>query len=104
LTSKILKSIQLSWSAFLGAARGGLFLGAVTAGTFYLVDMVLASTGMNSLNRLCMLACLGAVNVIVLPVFVRGLIASTELRSVLERAIPRSPGLLRTVMQLYVRA
>jgi lipopolysaccharide exporter len=104
LTSKILKSIQLSWSAFLGAARGGLFLGAVTAGTFYLVDMALASTGMNSLNRLCMLACLGAVNVIVLPVFVRGLIASTELRSVLERAIPRSPGLLRTVMQLYVRA
>jgi lipopolysaccharide exporter len=104
LTSKILKSMQLSWSAFFGAARGGLCLGAVTASTFYLVDVGLASRGMNSLNRLCMLAGLGVVILTVLPVCVRGVIASTELRSLLERATPRSPGLLRTLMQLYVRA
>jgi O-antigen/teichoic acid export membrane protein len=104
LTSKVLHSLQLSWRAFLGAARGGLLLGSVTAGTFYVVDSGLAFGGMNSLNRLCILAGVGLVIVTVLPVCLRGVIASKELRALLERATPRSPGLLRTVMQLYGRA
>jgi len=103
LTSRILDSIQLSWKSFFGAARGGLFLGAITAGTFYVVNISLMSEGMSSLNRLCMLAGVGLVIVTLLPVCVRGVIASTELRSFLERATPPSPGLLQTVIQMYAR-
>jgi lipopolysaccharide exporter len=104
LTSKILRSMQLRWSAFFRAMRGGLLLGVVTASTFYLVDVALTSAGLNSLTRLCALAVVGLFIVAVVPLCVRGVIASADLRSLLERAVPRSPGLLRTVMQLYVRA
>jgi O-antigen/teichoic acid export membrane protein len=104
LVSMILSSIQLSWRAFLAAARGGLFLGVITAGTFYLVNMGLAAAGMNALDRLCALAVVGLVIVTALPICIRGLISSTELRTLLEGMVPQSPGLLRTVMQLYMRA
>jgi lipopolysaccharide exporter len=104
LTSRILRSMNLSCMAFVRAVRGGVFLGAVTAGTFYVVDIGLASGGVRPLNRLCVLAGVGLVIVLVLPVCARGVIPSTELRALMERATPRSPGLLRSLMQLYVRA
>ena len=103
LVSMILRSIELSWRAFLAAARGGLFLGVITAGTFYLVNMGFAAAGMNALDRLCALAVVGLVIVTTLPICIRGLISSAELRTLLEGMIPQSPGLLRTAMQLYVR-
>jgi len=104
LVSAILSSIQLSWRAFLTAARGGLFLGVITAGTVYTVDMGLAAAGMNALDRLCALALVGLVIVTTVPLCIRGLIGSTELRTLLEGTVPQSPGLLRSVMQLYIRA
>jgi lipopolysaccharide exporter len=104
LTSRVLNSLQLSWRAFLRAVRGGVLLGAVTGGAFRIMDMGLASMRMSSLNRLCILAGLGLVIFTIVPVCVRGMIASTELRALLERTTPRSPGLLRTLMQLYAKA
>jgi O-antigen/teichoic acid export membrane protein len=104
LISVILSSVQLSWGAFLAAARGGLLLGVITAGTFYLVDMGLAAAGINALNRLCILAGVGLIIVTTLPICIRGLIASPELRTLLEGAAPQSPGLLRTVVLMYTRA
>jgi lipopolysaccharide exporter len=104
LNSNILHSIQLSWSDFWHAARGGVLLGAIVAAALYLVDTGLALVGVNALNRLCVLAGVGLLIVLVLPVCARGVIPSTELRALLERATPRSPGLLRSLMQLYVRA
>jgi hypothetical protein len=104
LTSKLLNSIQLRWSDFFAAARGGLCLGIVTAGAFYIVDMGLAARGMVALNRVFILGCIGLVVVTILPICIRGLISSPELRTVLERAVPESPGFLRTVMQLYAKS
>jgi O-antigen/teichoic acid export membrane protein len=103
LTLNILKSIQLPWGDFFAAVRGGLCLGTVTAVTFYMVDMVLAAGGMIALNRVFILGGVGLIIITVLPICIRGLISSQELRTVLERAVPESPGLLRTVMQLYAK-
>jgi hypothetical protein len=104
LTSKILNSIQLSWGDFFAAARGGLLLGSITAGTFYMVDLGLASAGMNALNRLFTLGVVGLIIVMTLPLCSRGLISSPELRGVLRSSAPESPGVLRTVIQLYARS
>jgi hypothetical protein len=104
LTSKILKSIRLSWSDFFEAARGALFLGGVTAGILYLVDMGLAARGMSAFDRLLLLIGVGLIVVTTLPICLRGMISSLELRTLLESTAPRSPGLLRTVMKLYARA
>jgi lipopolysaccharide exporter len=104
LNVKILSSMQLSWRAFFGAARGGLFLGTLTAGTVYLVNMGLGAGGMDSFTRLWMLAGVGLITVTALPVCLRGAIASPELRVLLERSTLLSPGILRTLMQLYVKA
>ena len=104
LTSNILNSIELTWGDFFAAARGGLYLGIVTAGAFYIVDMGLAARGMIALNRVFILGCVGLIVVTVLPICIRGLISSPELRTVLESAVPESPGFLRTVMQLYAKS
>jgi lipopolysaccharide exporter len=104
LTSKILNSIQLSWRAFLEAARGGLILGAVVSCTLHRADISLAGGGMAALTRLCVLAGVGFVIVTVLPICLRGAIVTAELRALLNRATPPLPRLLRTVMQLYLRA
>jgi lipopolysaccharide exporter len=104
LTSKILNSIQLSWSELFAAARGGLFLGAVTAGTLYMVNMGLAAARMISFDRLLILIAVGLMIVTILPICIVGLISSAGLRTILEDAVPQSPGLLRSVMKLYVKA
>jgi lipopolysaccharide exporter len=104
LTSNILNSIQLTWGDFLAAARGGLYLGIVTAGAFYIVDMGLTARGMIALNRVFILGCVGLIVVTALPICIPGLISSPELRTVLESAVPESPGFLRTVMQLYAKS
>lgn len=104
LVSRILGSIQLSWNAFLTATRGGLFLGMITAALLYFLDMGFASAGISSPNRLWMLVGSGFVLLTVLPISIRGLTGSAELRIFLKDAIPESPGLLRSVMQMYMRA
>jgi lipopolysaccharide exporter len=104
LTSRMLNSIQLSWGEFLGAARGGLFLGAVVSCTLHLADISLAAGGLAALSRLCVLAGVGFVIVTVLPICLRRVIVSAELRTLLESAIPESRGLPRRVIQLYTRA
>jgi lipopolysaccharide exporter len=103
LTSKILDSIQLSWRVFFGALRGGLLLGGVTAGTLCVTNVALASRGMNSSNRLCLLTSVGLLTLAVIPVCVRSVL-SAELRGVLERATSRSSGFVRSIMQLSMRA
>jgi PST family polysaccharide transporter len=103
LTSNILNCIQVTWGSFFLAARGGLFLGTIVAVTFYMVDMGLAARGMIPLNRLFVLGCIGFAMVALLPIFIRNLISSAELQTVLDRAVPRSPGFLRTLMELYAK-
>jgi O-antigen/teichoic acid export membrane protein len=103
LTSRILDSIQAPWIAFFSAVRGGLLIGGVTAGTLYVIDVSLASGGMNSLNRLCVLASVGLLILAVFPVCVRSVL-SPELRLLMGRATSGSTGFLRSIMQLSMRA
>jgi lipopolysaccharide exporter len=100
LTSRTINSIQVSWSAVLGAGRGGLFLSAAAAGALFVVNRGLGSAGISALNRLCVLGGVGLVVVTILPVFLPRVIVSKELRTLLERTT-LGP-LLRIVMQLYV--
>jgi lipopolysaccharide exporter len=104
LNSKILDSIQLSWRAFWRAARGGVFLGMMTAAALFGIDIRLGSIELSALTRLVVLALMGLLIVTVLPMCIRSLTACAELRSFVEHATAKSPGLLRTVVQLYVKA
>jgi len=104
LISTILSSLQISWRVFLAATRGGLFLGVITSSTFYIVDMGLAAARMNAPCRLFSLAVLGLIILVTVPICIRGLISPTGLRTLLGDAGPKSPGVLRTVMQLYIGA
>jgi O-antigen/teichoic acid export membrane protein len=103
LTSKILNAVKLSWRVFFDTVRGGLILGIVTAGAFYIADLVLAARGVFALERLAILGCVGILIVAALPICARGQISSPELRAVLQRAVPGSPRFLRPVLSRYAR-
>jgi O-antigen/teichoic acid export membrane protein len=91
LTKTILHSIQVPWQRFGLAIRGGLLLGLVTSLVLASLDHFLIDAGSAPITRLVMAMAMGVVLVAVMPVLMKKLILTDDLRWLFANVVQKLP-------------